>query len=195
MARLAGRSATLHCTSILQPRAQAVDRAANTTQPLVGGGTSGSLSLERAVEQQRRHSLLPIGLEGGSVVVGDGLVVLSGVTPLASQHTAGSFLTLGLEASSGETHLEDFPLGTLHCTRWLCCARNKLWWMTPEWGTTTRELPPEGQVGQQGARALAVGGQGFRGRGGTITWVLPPEGQAQGCRSGLVFAHSRPQGH
>jgi hypothetical protein len=34
----------------------------------------------------------------------------------------------------------------LHCERWLCCARNKLWWMTPEWGKTARELPPEAQV-------------------------------------------------
>lgn len=35
----------------------------------------------------------------------------------------------------------------LHCEQWLCCARNKLWWMTPEWGRTARELPPEAQVG------------------------------------------------
>ena len=37
-------------------------------------------------------------------------------------------------------------LPQLHCKRWLCCARNKLWWMTPEWGTTARDLPPETQV-------------------------------------------------
>lgn len=34
----------------------------------------------------------------------------------------------------------------LHCKRWLCCARNKLWWMTPEWGRSARDLPPETQV-------------------------------------------------
>jgi hypothetical protein len=31
------------------------------------------------------------------------------------------------------------------CTRWMACARNKLWWMTPEWGTTMDELPTETQ--------------------------------------------------
>lgn len=38
----------------------------------------------------------------------------------------------------------------LHCKQWLCSARNKLWWMTPEWGKTARELPPETQVGGRG---------------------------------------------
>ena len=27
----------------------------------------------------------------------------------------------------------------------LACARCKLWWMTPEWRTSTLELPPETQ--------------------------------------------------
>lgn len=29
--------------------------------------------------------------------------------------------------------------------RYLACARNKLWWMTPEWGTSMHTLPPETQ--------------------------------------------------
>jgi raffinose synthase len=29
--------------------------------------------------------------------------------------------------------------------RFLACARNKLWWMTPEWGSTLARLPPETQ--------------------------------------------------
>jgi hypothetical protein len=29
--------------------------------------------------------------------------------------------------------------------RYLACARNKLWWMTPEWGTSLHTLPPETQ--------------------------------------------------
>eukprot|EP00887_Chlorella_sp_A99_P005610 scaffold1.g5610.t1 len=117
--------------------------------PLVGftaalpGGSS--LSLERALEQQRRHSLLPIGLEGGAVVVGDGTVVLADVTPAATQACSGDLLTLSLEAPDGPTSLHDFSLGALRCKRWLACARNKLWWMTPEWGATARELPPETQ--------------------------------------------------
>ena len=33
----------------------------------------------------------------------------------------------------------------LSCKRWVASARNKLWWMTPEFGTSARELPPEVQ--------------------------------------------------
>ena len=33
----------------------------------------------------------------------------------------------------------------LRCARWLACARCKLWWMTPEWGTRARQVPPETQ--------------------------------------------------
>lgn len=29
--------------------------------------------------------------------------------------------------------------------RFLACARCKLWWMTPEWGTSAADLPPETQ--------------------------------------------------
>jgi hypothetical protein len=29
--------------------------------------------------------------------------------------------------------------------RYLACARNKLWWMTPEWGSSLHSLPPETQ--------------------------------------------------
>jgi len=37
----------------------------------------------------------------------------------------------------------------LHCqvefTRFLAAARKKLWWMTPEWGTASGDVPPETQ--------------------------------------------------
>lgn len=29
--------------------------------------------------------------------------------------------------------------------RFLACARCKLWWMTPEWGISAEDLPPETQ--------------------------------------------------
>lgn len=31
------------------------------------------------------------------------------------------------------------------CKRFMACARNKLWWMTPEWGTAMSEVPTETQ--------------------------------------------------
>lgn len=33
----------------------------------------------------------------------------------------------------------------LRFKRFLACARNKLWWMTPEWGSRGDQLPPETQ--------------------------------------------------
>eukprot|EP00892_Ulva_mutabilis_P009614 jgi/Ulvmu1/7024/UM033_0083.1 len=39
----------------------------------------------------------------------------------------------------------DVSLGQVNCTRWMACARNKLWWMTPEWGTSMDQLPTETQ--------------------------------------------------
>ena len=33
----------------------------------------------------------------------------------------------------------------LICRRWMACARNKLWWMTPEWGKMGDAIPTETQ--------------------------------------------------
>ena len=33
----------------------------------------------------------------------------------------------------------------LICQRFLACARCKLWWMTPEWGSRALHIPPETQ--------------------------------------------------
>jgi hypothetical protein len=83
----------------------------------------------------------------GKVCTADGLSILEGVTSQAwvSNGTDADYLVLGVENSSGSVSLADFELGILRCNRWLACARNKMWWMTPEWGTSGRELPPETQ--------------------------------------------------
>ena len=36
-------------------------------------------------------------------------------------------------------------MSQLKFKRYLACARNKLWWMTPEWGTSLHTLPAETQ--------------------------------------------------
>ncbi|PSC76674.1 galactinol-sucrose galactosyltransferase 2 [Micractinium conductrix] len=94
-----------------------------------------------------RADLLPIAFADGAVTVGDGMLLLDRVSPQARvQHPAGTdMVLLSFAVSGGDAAMEDFALGALHCKRWLCCARNKLWWMTPEWGRTARELPPETQ--------------------------------------------------
>lgn len=54
-------------------------------------------------------------------------------------------LILGMSSPNGANSAVDVVLGSLRCRRWLACARNKLWWMTPEWGNQTTPLPPETQ--------------------------------------------------
>jgi hypothetical protein len=36
-------------------------------------------------------------------------------------------------------------LGTLHASRWVASAKNKLWWMTPSWGVSAGAVPVETQ--------------------------------------------------
>ena len=86
----------------------------------------------------------------GTVTLQDGsTIILQGVAPTAWRESSidDDFLVLGVEQGQGDAavSMADFPLGVLRCRRWLACARNKLWWMTPEWGVSGRELPPETQ--------------------------------------------------
>jgi len=45
-----------------------------------------------------------------------------------------------------ETSKFEFRFGSLLCSRWMCSAKNKLWWMTPSWGKSLEHIPPETQV-------------------------------------------------
>ncbi|KXZ42611.1 hypothetical protein GPECTOR_130g572 [Gonium pectorale] len=54
-------------------------------------------------------------------------------------------VVLGLTSPVGPTNTLDITIGQLNFKRLLACARNKLWWMTPEWRTATWALPPETQ--------------------------------------------------
>lgn len=83
----------------------------------------------------------------GRVCTEDGTPILEGVSTQAwtTSGPDSDYLVLGVETSDGPACLADFPLGVLRCKRWLACARNKLWWMTPEWGVRGRDLPPETQ--------------------------------------------------
>lgn len=66
------------------------------------------------------------------------------------------------------------PLLQLRCRRWLCCARNKLFWMTPEWGTSTRELPPETQVRLRQLGAAPQKEAAAFGSAGWLGWLPVP---------------------
>jgi len=90
--------------------------------------------------------LLPVNFDSGVVSLDGGEPILDNVTQSVWVTKADGMLVLGLEAPGAPTSMMDIALGVLHCQRWLCCARNKMWWMTPEWGTISEQLPPETQV-------------------------------------------------
>lgn len=107
-------------------------------------------------------SLLPLRVQTGadgrrSVVLPDGTPLLDGLSahmpaaasplpePLAGA-APGRPLVLGLRSPTGAAAATtDAVVGVLRCQRFLSCARNKLWWMTPEWGTEAAQLPGETQ--------------------------------------------------
>ena len=53
------------------------------------------------------------------------------------------------DAHSSDTHAHFVTTAwyalQLTCQRFLACARCKLWWMTPEWGSRALHIPPETQ--------------------------------------------------
>ncbi|KAK9800807.1 hypothetical protein WJX73_008418 [Symbiochloris irregularis] len=85
-----------------------------------------------------------VHVQGENLVTADGHVILEGLPSIFRSHTAEGHLILGTTAPE-QTHQFDTPLGVLHCNRFLACARCKLWWMTPEWGSSAGQLPPETQ--------------------------------------------------
>ena len=112
----------------------------------------------------------------GAIEIGPAAApLLDGLLPAsawAADTAPGGMLVLGAAAAPGGASASvDVTLGALRARRWLACARNKLWWMTPEWGTSARELPPETQFllaeleGGAGYAALLplIDGGSFRG--------------------------------
>ena len=56
------------------------------------------------------------------------------------------FVVLGARPNSGNPTSHFLAsLGALHGRRWVACAKNKLWWMTPSWGEAGGAVPVETQ--------------------------------------------------
>ncbi|KAF8055925.1 RFS2 [Scenedesmus sp. PABB004] len=93
-------------------------------------------------------SIVPLQLDGDAVRDACGRVLLErasarlSLNPRESRHGA---LVFGASSEQGPAASWDVVLGQLKFTRFLACARNKLWWMTPEWGSSGGALPPETQ--------------------------------------------------
>ncbi len=74
------------------------------------------------------------------------VVVAGQQVPLAPRRIIASVCTTRQSVTTHTTTTTTpVLLPQLHFKRFLACARNKLWWMTPEWGSSLRALPPETQ--------------------------------------------------
>lgn len=91
---------------------------------------------------------IPLTLSRGSISAGIGLNVLQDTSGCIYQTSKADspYLILGLRASGSKpVNTADVTVGKLNCTNWLACARIKLFWMAPAWGSAASELPPETQ--------------------------------------------------
>uniref|UniRef100_A0A383VUE9 Uncharacterized protein n=1 Tax=Tetradesmus obliquus TaxID=3088 RepID=A0A383VUE9_TETOB len=120
---------------------QAVPAAAAAAAAAPGSGVAAVPTLDHP-------STIPLHLDGDAVKDASGNVLLQQLSSLASlnvresQHGA---LVFGAASQHGPACCWDLTVGKLKFSRYLACARNKLWWMTPEWGSSLHTLPPETQ--------------------------------------------------
>jgi raffinose synthase len=111
---------------------------------------------------------LPVSLHEGNLRVGSSYALV-GVPPFwvpftpapsAGVSPGGLFLGAHLQRDAAPYHRLRLAQ-TLRCKRFLACARVKLWWMQPSWGSRGEEVPPETQfllleLGQDGPYAVIL---------------------------------------
>ncbi|KAL0042463.1 hypothetical protein WJX79_000575 [Trebouxia sp. C0005] len=92
------------------------------------------------------RSVEPVKVTSNSLVTYTGDRILVGCFPRAfiTEKDADG-VVLGFGASEGPVAIQDFSLGKLQCSAFVSSARNKLWWMTPHWGSQARDILPETQ--------------------------------------------------
>lgn len=74
------------------------------------------------------------------------VVVVDNLSPsIFESEVESNSIILGARTEE-ETSKFEFRFGSLRCSRWMCSAKNKLWWMTPSWGKSLQHIPPETQV-------------------------------------------------
>eukprot|EP00890_Picochlorum_soloecismus_P006141 jgi/Picsp_1/6528/NSC_03871-R1_stachyose synthase len=73
------------------------------------------------------------------------VVVVDNLSPsIFESEVESNSIILGARTEE-ETSKFEFRFGSLRCSRWMCSAKNKLWWMTPSWGKSLQHIPPETQ--------------------------------------------------
>ncbi|MEW5300239.1 MAG: hypothetical protein WDW36_003181 [Sanguina aurantia] len=110
---------------------------------------------QRSQQQQYGHlqgqaAIIPLQLQHGAVVARDlngraVLDVLSSAVDVNELVSSQGAVVLGVASGAKPVSLIDMRIGQVKYNRMLACSRCKLWWMTPEWRTSTVQLPPETQ--------------------------------------------------
>ena len=122
----------------------------------------------RTMSEQQYQVLQPVQITSTSLKTYTGDVILSDCFSVASVTEKDSDgVTLGIKSNEGPVALQDFSLGQvrhvyvciflgthrqsfakvlsglqLHCSSFVSSARNKLWWMTPHWGSHAQDILP-----------------------------------------------------
>ncbi|CAL8470414.1 g9956 [Coccomyxa elongata] len=119
-----------------------------------------------AVHQTVNHTVVSspveVQVQNGQITVGDRTTIIEGLaTEAVVTSVSKEALVLGFELTDGAKSMADIILGKLRVVRFLACARCKLWWMTPEWGSRALDIPPETQfllleVEEGGPYAIAL---------------------------------------
>ncbi|EFJ39617.1 hypothetical protein VOLCADRAFT_100758 [Volvox carteri f. nagariensis] len=140
--------------SLRGPEAQ---QAVATASAAAGVGTAMQQQQQQLPQQPQQLAAGPVSPSCISLSVSSGAVVAPDLdytvvldmlhkNAAANQDAShGGGVVLGLTSPVGPTDMLDVVIGQLNFKRLLACARNKLWWMTPEWRTASWALPPETQ--------------------------------------------------
>lgn len=120
-----------------------------------------------AMSEQQYQVLQPVKVTADSLRTYTGDIILKDCFKVASvTEKDADGVVLGLKSDEGSAALQDFNLGEvmiygsacpvyllpifiqlwpglqLHCSSFVSSARNKLWWMTPHWGSQAQDILP-----------------------------------------------------
>eukprot|EP00877_Chromochloris_zofingiensis_P013756 jgi/Chrzof1/8634/Cz03g18110.t1 len=126
-------------------------RQHSTMEAQTSSGSKQHQSVYQDSKPSLNHpSMIPLSLQGDKIAAASGtgptvLEKLRDGMSLNQRESADGALVFGCTSTQGPASLIDSTIGSLRFRRYLACARNKLWWMTPEWGTSLNVLPQETQ--------------------------------------------------
>lgn len=122
---------------------------ATGTQPLASGA-KGFTALPRLSDLElegKERSMIPLQKVGAALQTAEGAAILTELqSDFVDVRTAPhGMAVLDIKSTGGAVAVRDYLIGQLQCSKFVCSARKKIWWMVPSWGTEAADLQPETQ--------------------------------------------------